>query len=116
LVKSLMPGSADKFLEAPAAAAQREAEDQKKIINDIWSGMDVDLPEGNVNVQVRLEVMTDWMQGSEAIPATDVQARLQSDGPFRARVEKIMKQLQMKDAQERNAKEFGILGTAAGNL
>jgi hypothetical protein len=69
-----------------------------------------------VNTQLRRQVVQQFVQGSEQIPATDVQSRMQNEeDPFRARLEKHMQQLDFIDQQRENA-QIGRIGTQPGNM
>lgn len=108
------PIIADKILIPQEEATEKEMNEEKDLITRMWSGMDVDL-QMPFNPQLRMQVFQDWLSGSETIPASDVQQRLQSDPAFKARVEKHQKQIQQQIAQQQNA-QIGQLGTAPGNM
>ena len=60
-------------------------------------------------------MLQQYLQGTEQIPAEDVQSRLQEDEKFRARMETYQKQLTFMIQQQQNA-QIGQLGTAPGNM
>ena len=82
---------------------------------EMWGGMDVEVPQNNVDAQLRLQIVQSWLKGSDDIPASDVQARLENDEAFAARIEKHVKQLQFIITQQENA-GIGRRGTEAGNF
>jgi hypothetical protein len=62
-----------------------------------------------------LQVLQQYLQGNEAVPADDVQKRLQEDERFRQRLELYQKQLTFQIQQQQNA-VTGRLGTEPGNV
>jgi len=59
-------------------------------------------------------IINNFLQGTEEIPATDVQNRYQSDEQFKARIDNYMKMLQHQEQQRKNALT-GRMGAPAGN-
>ena len=97
-------------------AINEQHEDVRKHFMSIWAGMDVDIPSQGINVEFWQQALQSWAQGTEEIPAVDVQKRLNEDQAFAARVQKLQQQLTQVAAQRTNAEEYGILGTRAGNF
>lgn len=114
LVGAVDPTMADTLLMPQDAATQKEVEEEQELLTKIWSGMDVDI-QPPVNAQLRLQVLQNYLTGSETIPAQDVQRRMEEDEAFRARVEKHQQQLQHVIEQQKNA-EIGRIGTQPGNM
>lgn len=108
------PILADEILVPQEEATEKEMNEEKDLITQMWSGMDVDL-QMPFNPQLRQQVFQNWLNGSETIPATDVQQRMQTDQAFAARVQKHQKQIEMQIQQQANA-QIGRTGTQAGNM
>ncbi len=83
-------------------------------IAKIYSGQVVTAPQ-NSNSQLRLQIMQQYLQGTQEIPAEDVQARLQEDEQFAARLTNYASQLEFQQQQNRNALT-GALGAPPGNV
>ena len=96
------------------AASNKEIEETSMDIAKIWSGQVVNAPE-NANPQLRMQVLQNWLQGTEQIPNMEGQRRMQEDENFKARIETYAGQLQHQQAQAQNAL-IGKLGTAPGNV
>ena len=103
----------DRFIKPIQKATEEEMRQTQDDLAKIASGQTVNAPE-NSNVELRMQVVQQYMQGTEDIPATDVQERLQSDEHFQARLQKYMEQLQFQQTQRDNAR-IGKLGTEPGN-
>ena len=84
-------------------------------IAKISSGQVVNAPTKGANPQLRLQVLQQYAQGTEQIPAEDVQQRLQQDEKFRERLQNYEKQLTFQIQQQQNALT-GQLGTPPGNV
>ena len=95
-------------------ATNKEIMETSEDIAKIASGQVVNAKPGS-NAQLRLQVLQQYVAGNEAIPATDVQERLQQDEKFRQRIETYQKQLTFMLQQQENAK-IGALGTTPGNV
>ena len=95
-------------------ATTKEIIETSNDIAKIASGQVVNAPQG-ANAQLRLQVLQQYLQGTEQIPAEDVQARLQEDEKFRQRMETYQGQLTFMIQQQQNALT-GQLGTAPGNV
>lgn len=108
------PIVSERILMPQEEATEKEVKDEKELLTQMWSGMDVDLAPP-FNPQLRSQVFQNYLTGSETIPAKDVQARLQNDETFRARVQKHQQQIQMQMMQEDNA-QIGRTGAAPGNM
>jgi hypothetical protein len=111
---AIMPGSTERLVLPAQQATRKEEMEEQDLIAKIAAGMDVDIDE-KVNPQLRLQVLQNYMNGSQAIPATDVQERMQRDQAFNARIQKHAKQLQFVMQQQQNA-QIGKLGTKPGNM
>jgi hypothetical protein len=59
--------------------------------------------------------MQQYLQGTQEIPGTDVQTRLQEDEQFAARLQNYAQQLEFQQQQQRNALT-GALGAPPGNV
>jgi hypothetical protein len=62
-----------------------------------------------------MKVIESYLQGTEEIPAQDVQKRWQEDEAFKARLDAYVKQIQHQAQQRQNALT-GKLGTPPGNV
>jgi len=113
-IMAINPTLGQKVIQPVETASKKEEDDEKDLLTKIWSGMDVDV-NPMVNAQLRLSVIQNYLQGSQAIPATDVQQRMQSDKSFQSRMQKHIQQLQFVIQQRQNA-EIGKLGTKPGNM
>ena len=107
------PTLADRLIMPKEEASEKEAEETSADIAKIASGQVVNAPQ-NANVQMRMQILNNYMQGTEEIPATDVQQRLQSDEGFKARIENYMKMLEHQEQQRRNGLT-GRMGAPPGN-
>jgi len=115
-VEVIDPSLTETLIKPEDQATQDEVKEELKLIEQMMAGFDVDLPEKGVNTQLRQQVLQAWMKGSEEIPATDIQQRLQNEeDPLRMRVEKHFKQIKFIDQQRENA-QIGRLGTKPSNL
>jgi len=83
-------------------------------IAKIFSGQVVNAPE-SANVQLRLQMLQQYLQGTEEIPASDIQERMQTDEQFAARLQNYASQLEFQQTQQRNALT-GQLGAPPGNV
>tara|TARA_R110000868_G_scaffold7251_4_gene39675 strand:+ start:1170 stop:3347 length:2178 start_codon:yes stop_codon:yes gene_type:complete len=105
VLESVDPNIAQRILQPVSVG-------QEKVVNEVHSDL-TQLSAGvNKNIkigtppQLAMQVVQQWMQG-----APDVQQRLQTDEPFRKRIEAYMKQLQFQVQQQQNA-VTGRLGAA----
>jgi hypothetical protein len=114
LMSGIDPVVSERILVPQEEATEKEVQEEKELLTQIWSGMDVDLVPP-FNPQLRGQVFQNYLTGSETIPARDVQQRLQTDESFRARVEKHQKQIQMQMMQQQNA-QIGRTGATPGNM
>ena len=113
-VESIDPNLANQLIMPQETATQKEEEETSADIAKIASGQVVNAPP-NANAQLRMSVVQNWLNGTEEIPANDVQQKLQEDEQFQARLKTYMGQLQQIVAQQQNAM-IGRLGTAPGNM
>ena len=104
---------ADRFIKPAQQATEDERRKTQDDIAKMVSGQVVNAPE-NANTQLRMAEIEAWMQGTEEIPAQDVQQMLQNSPEAQARIQKYMEQLQFQDTQRQNAL-IGRLGTQPGN-
>jgi len=103
----------DRFIKPAQQATEDERRKTQDDIAKMVSGQVVNAPE-NANTQLRQAEIQAWMQGTEEIPAQDVQAMLQNSPEAQARIQKYMEQLQFQETQRQNAL-IGRLGTQPGN-
>ena len=108
------PNLAGQLIMPAQEATTKEILETSQDIAKISSGQVVNAPP-NANAQLRLQVLQQYLQGTEQIPAEDVQQRLQQDEKFRQRMETYQQQLQFQIQQQQNA-VTGALGTAPGNV
>lgn len=111
--ESIDPTLADRLIMPKQEASEKEAEETSADLAKIASGQVVNAPQ-NANVQMRMGIINNFLQGTEEIPATDVQNRYQSDEQFKARIDNYMKMLQHQEQQRKNALT-GRMGAPAGN-
>jgi hypothetical protein len=113
-IEALDPNLATRLVMPAEVASNKEIEETSVDIAKIHSGQVVNAPE-NANPELRLQVIQNWIQGTEEIPNADAQQRLQEDESFRARMETYVGQLQHQQQQAQNALT-GKLGTPPGNV
>ena len=113
-VESIDPNLASQLIMPQETATQKEEEETSADIAKIASGQVVNAPP-NANAQLRMQIIQNYLSGTEEIPANDVQKKLQEDEGFKARMTTYMKQLQHSITQNQNAM-VGRLGTAPGNM
>ena len=107
------PNLAGQLIMPAQEATTKEIIETSNDIAKIASGQVVNAPQG-ANAQLRLQVLQQYLQGTEQVPADDVQQRLQEDERFRQRMETYQKQLSFQIQQQQNA-QIGMMGTAPGN-
>jgi len=112
-ISAIDPTLGDAITIPQQSAQMKEIEKTQEDMTKIFAGFDVDPPE-NANVELRQQVAQSWLQGSEEVPATDIQERLQSDELFAGRIENYMKKLNFQSQQRQNA-EIGRRGGKPGN-
>ena len=105
---------ADRLIMPKQQATEKEIEETSADIAKISSGQVVNAPE-NANVEMRMKVIQDWLQGTESIPGTDIQQRLQQDEGLKSRLDNYVQQLQFQSTQRQNAL-IGKLGAPPGNV
>ena len=115
VIEAIDPNLANELIMPTQEATTKEIIETSNDIAKIASGQVVNAPENGANPQLRLQVLQSYIQGSEAIPATDVQERLQSDENFAKRLQTYAGQLEFQQQQQMNAR-IGQLGTAPGNV
>jgi hypothetical protein len=115
VLEAIDPNLAGQLIMPQQEATTKEIIETSNDIAKIASGQVVNAPEKGANAQLRLQVLQSYIAGSEAIPATDVQERLQSDENFAKRLQTYASQLEFQQTQQQNAK-IGQLGTAPGNV
>lgn len=113
-VESMDPNLATRLIIPQETAIAKEEEETSADIAKIASGQVVNAPP-NANAQLRMQVIQNYLQGTEEIPGQDNQERLQKDEAFQARMKTYMGQLQQIQEQQKNAM-IGRLGTAPGNM
>lgn len=108
------PNLASQLIAPAEEATTKEIEQVTQDFSKISSGMVVNAPE-NANAQLRLQVIQSILQGTETIPAEDLQQKLQEDEKFKARLDTYVNQLTFQVQQQQNALT-GKLGTEPGNV
>lgn len=103
----------DQLIKPAQQATEEEVRKTQDDISKIASGQVVNAPE-NANVQLRIQVIQQYLQGTEEIPGHDIQQRYQEDELFKARIDKYVEQLQFQQTQRENA-QIGKLGNQPGN-
>lgn len=111
--EAIDPSLADRLIMPKQEASEKEAEETSQDIAKIASGQVVNAPQ-NANTELRMQIIQQWLQGTEEIPGQDNQQKMQSDEGLKARVENYVKMLQHQDAQRRNALT-GRMGAPPGN-
>ena len=104
---------ADRFMKTAQAATEDEIRKTQDDLAKIATGQAVNAPQ-NANVQLRMQVIEQYLQGTEDIPATDIQQRYKEDENFKARIDKYVEQLQFQEVQRQNA-VIGRIGNEPGN-
>ena len=104
----------DRIIEPQEIGRAKAEEEERQALAQISAGMDLDVPETDQH-EIKMQVLQQYIQGSEDIPALDVQERLSSDQAFAARIQKRIKQRQFQLQQRKNA-VTGRLGAPEGNL
>jgi len=112
-IASIDPTLGDEVIIPQQAAQMKEIEKTQEDLTKIAAGFDVNPPE-NSNAELRMQIVQNYMQGSEEVPAHDIQERLQNDELFAGRLENYMKKLQFQLQQRENA-EIGRRGGKPGN-
>lgn len=103
VIEALLGSVASERLITPQdVAANKEISSTREDITQMASGIDKDAPT-NANVDLRIQVIQQWMQGPPDNPATDVQQMMAEGTPVRKRLERYMKQLQQQKVQQQNA-------------
>ena len=113
-LEAVDPNLASKLIAPAQEATNKEMAETSADIAKIFSGQVVTAPQ-NANSQLRLQIMQQYLQGTQEIPADDVQARLQEDEQFAARLQNYAQQLEFQQQQQRNALT-GALGAPPGNV
>jgi len=113
-VESIDPNLATQLITPKETATQREEEETSADIAKIVSGQVVNAPP-NSNAELRLQVIQNWLQGTEEIPGTDNQEKLEKDEGLQQRLQVYAGQLQHSIQQQKNGMT-GKLGTPPGNV
>jgi hypothetical protein len=113
-IEAIDPNLASRLIIPQETATMKEVEETSDDIAKIYSGQVVNAPQ-NANPQLRMQVIENWMKGTEEIPNLEIQQRMENDESFRARIETYVGQLQHQQQQAQNALT-GQLGTPAGNV
>ena len=103
-IDAIDPVRSDQLLIPQQEASTKEIIETSNDIAKISSGQVVNAPQANVNPQLRLQVIQQYLQGTEDISGEDIQARLQQDEKFKARLEKYSNQLTFMIQQQENAR------------
>jgi len=113
-LEAIDPGLASKLIAPAQEATNKEIMETSEDIAKIFSGQVVNAPE-NANTQLRMQMLQQYLQGTEEIPASDIQERMQTDEQFAARLQNYASQLEFQQTQQRNALT-GALGAPPGNV
>ena len=113
-LEAVDPNLASKLIAPAQEATNKEVLETSSDLAKIFSGQVVTAPP-NANAQLRLQIMQQYLQGTQEIPAEDVQARVQEDEQFAARLQNYASQLEFQQVQQRNALT-GALGAPPGNV
>jgi len=113
-LEAVDPNLASKLIAPAQEATNKEVEETSADLAKIFSGQVVTAPQ-NANVQLRMQLMQQYLEGTQEIPAEDVQARVQEDEQFAARLQNYASQLEFQQIQQRNALT-GALGAPPGNV
>jgi hypothetical protein len=114
-IDAIDPNLSDQLLIPQQEASTKEIIETSNDLAKISSGQVVNAPQQGINPQLRLQVIQQYLQGTEDIGGEDIQARLQQDEKFRARLEKYSDQLTFQIQQQENAR-IGAIGTTPGNI
>ncbi|BAQ84574.1 putative head-tail connector protein [uncultured Mediterranean phage uvMED] len=114
-IDAIDPNLSDQLLMPQQEASTKEIIETSNDIAKISSGQVVNAPTSGINPALRLQVIQQFLAGTEDIGGEDNQARLQQDEKFRARLEKYSNQLTFQIQQAENAK-IGAIGTTPGNI
>ena len=113
-VSVIDPTMIEGLIKPEDQATKDEAAEENQLIEQMVAGFDVIMPDQGVNVDLRMQVLQQWIQGSEEIPATDIQKRMNDpEDRLSQRVQKHVKQLQFIKAQRENS-EIGRRGVRPG--
>ena len=113
-LEAVDPNLASKLIAPAQEATNKEIEETSADLAKIFSGQVVNAPQ-NANVQLRLQLMQQYLQGTEEIPGSDIQTRIEEDEQFAARLQNYAQQLEFQQTQQRNALT-GALGAPPGNV
>ena len=103
-MRSVDPQLADMAIQDPQSASQKEVADEKNNLALMYSGQEAPMPEGNMNFQLRHQVL---QQSIQANP--EIQQQLMQRPIFKAMLEQRMKYLQFQMQQQQNA-QIGRVG------
>ena len=115
MLEAIDPDLAGQLIAPEEEATEKEIQETSSDIAKIASGQVVNAPQQGVNSNLRLQVLRSYLEGTPEIPAQDVQNRMQEDESFAKRLQTYAGQLEMMQAQQKNA-IVGALGTAPGNV
>ena len=114
VLEAIDPNLASQLIMPAEEATDKEIKETSADLAKIYSGQVVNAPQG-ANSQLRMQVLQQYLTGTEEIPAEDIQRRMQEDENFAKRLQIYAGQLEQQQAQQRNAL-IGQLGTAPGNV
>jgi hypothetical protein len=114
VLEAIDPNLASQLIMPAQEATDKEIKETSADLAKIYSGQVVNAPQG-ANSQLRMQVLQQYLTGTEEIPAEDIQRRMQEDENFAKRLQIYAGQLEQQQAQQRNAL-IGQLGTAPGNV
>lgn len=107
-VETIDPNWAERVIQPKEVGTQRVVNDTQAMLAQIFAGVDKDRNE-NDPPELQAQVLQGYVQ------APDVQARYQQDEAFRARLDKLGKQISFALEQRQNA-VIGRLGTAPARI
>ena len=113
-LEAVDPNLASKLIAPAQEATNQEIAETSADLAKIFSGQVVNAPQ-NANTQLRLQIMQQYLQGTQEIPGSDIQARVEEDEQFAARLQNYASQLEFQEQQQRNALT-GALGAPPGNV
>ena len=99
-LEAIDPNLAGQLIAPAEEATDKEIKETSADLAKIFSGQVVNAPQG-ANSQLRLQFMQTYLQGTEEIPATDIQQRMQEDENFAKRLQTYAGQLEQQQAQQR---------------
>jgi hypothetical protein len=97
-MRSIDSQLADRSIQNPQQASQKEVADEKQNLALMFSGQEAPMPEGNMNYPLRKQVLTQTIQANP-----EIQQQLMQRPIFKAMVEQRLKYLDFQIQQQQNA-------------